>query len=238
MALPKSALNEATALAIAILKAIESTVGGQSGIPGAELQFMCGELIANAATEFAASFPTALSTTPAPAGTFWGDFTACFDQAQFAGTTFVQFETIRILAEAATPVSAAAISVRNFSVRMALVEEARILAATTFASRNQINRYVDLVRENFEAAILVAAGNMDNVAYQALLSLQNAVVNDLSTRALQLPRLINYSTPRRTGALYLSQRIYQDPTRVLEILNENDVIAPNFCPQQLQVLSS
>ena len=98
-------------------------------------------------------------------------------QAQTAGVTFEQFETLRILAEASLPVSNAAIAVKNFSVRMVLVEEARILAAMTFVSRDQIDAFICLMRENFDGAITVAADNMDNVAYQALIALKGAVVN-------------------------------------------------------------
>ena len=237
MAPTKTALVEASTLAISILKAIEGLITGQSGIEGAELQFLCGELIASAQTEFAASLPVTISTTPAPAGTFWGDYTACFDQAQTAGVTFEQFETLRILAEASLPVSDAAIAVKNFSVRMVLVEEARILAAMTFVSRDQIDDFIDQMRENFDGAIIVAADNMDNVAYQALIALKGAVVNDLASRALQLPRLVNYTLARRLPSLYLAQTIYQDASRNDEIVAENEIINPNFCPLQLRVLS-
>lgn len=238
MAASKSAQAEAVSLAITIVKAIQLTIGGQSGTPGAELQFLCGQLIANAAVEFAAAFPaTAETVFPAPTGTFWGDLTACFDQAQTAGATFPQFEAIRILAEAATPVSSAAIAVQNFTVRMCLVEEARILAATTFTSRDQIDGYIDTMRENFDGAIVVAADSVDNVAYRALIALKGAVINDLSTRAIPLPRLVNYTLAQRLPALYLAQRIYQDGSRANEIVTENDVIHPAFCPLQLRVLS-
>jgi prophage DNA circulation protein len=237
MAPTKTALVEATTLAIAVLEQIEGLITGQSGTDGAELQLMCGELVASAEVEFAASIPATISTTPAPAGTFWGDFTACFDQAQVAGVTYDQFETLRIFAEAALPVSDAAIAVQNFSVRMVLVEEARILAAMTFVSRDQIDAFIDQVRENFDGAITVAADNMDNVAYQALIALKGAVVNDLSARAIQLPRLVNFTIAQRLPSLYLAQRIYQDASRNDELVIENDVIHPAFCPMSLRVLS-
>jgi prophage DNA circulation protein len=237
MAPTKTALVEASTLAISILKAIEGLITGQSGTDGAELQFLCGELMASAETEFAASLPITISTTPAPVGTFWGDFTACFDQAQIAGVTFEQFEILRILAEAELPITDAAIAVQNFSVRMVLVEESRILAATTFTSRDQIDGFIDTMRENFDGAILVAADNMDNVAYQALIALRGAVINDLSTRAIPLPRLVNYKLARRLPSLYLAQTIYQDASRNDEIVAFNDIIHPAFAPMQLRVLS-
>lgn len=237
MAPTKTALVEATTLTINILKEIEGLITGQSGTAGAELLLMCGELVADAEVEFAASIPVTISTTPAPAGTFWGDFTACFDQAQTTGVTYDQFETLRIFAEAALPISDAAIAVQNFTVRMVLVEESRILAAMSFTSRDQIDGFIDQARENFDGAITVAADNMDNVAYQALIALKGAVINDLSVRAIPLPRLVNYTIAQRLPSLYLAQRIYQDASRNDEIVIENDIIHPAFCPLSLRVLS-
>jgi prophage DNA circulation protein len=238
VALTKSAASEAGALAVQIAQALSATVAGQSGQAGAELQYLCGQFIVEAADEFAASFPGTIATTVASAGTFCGDFTACFDQAQTAGATFVQFEIIRQLAESAKPQTPAGIAVKNYCVRMALVEEARILAATTFTSRNQIDAYIDQMNESFDCAEVVAADNLDNVAYQALIRLHGAVTNDLSTRAFKLPQLVAVSYNRRLPALYLAQRLYQDASQALSIVQQNDVTHPLFCGTSLQVLSS
>jgi prophage DNA circulation protein len=228
----KSELDEAVGLALQVLTALAGTSARPPGAAGAQLVWVCGLLTANAAAELNVT-PTV--TVPAP---FWADFANCFEQARLAGATYAAMAGVQALAAGFTPISPVAAAVANFAARMALAEEAQILAATTFVSRQQIDGYLDEINAAFDAVETIAADRLDNVAYRALITLHAAVVNDLSSRARPLPRMVTLNFPSRQPSLALAQRIYQDGPRADEISAENSVINPAFCPMQIQALSA
>jgi hypothetical protein len=218
----KTALTEAVGGAQTLLTAVLQTLNGQTGIAGAQFSQSVAALMGNAAAEIAA-----LSNGNTQ---FFTDFGACFDQARLAGGTFVGMDAVRTAALGLSPVGPPAIAIKNFAIRMALAEEGQILAATTFTSRQQIDDYFAQINASFDAAIVVAADNGDNVSYQALITLYAAVSNDLGTRALSLPTLVQYSFATRMPSLWLAQRLYQDPTRAKQLVLENMPIHPLFMP--------
>jgi prophage DNA circulation protein len=120
---------------------------------------------------------------------------------------------------------------------MVLVEQARILAATNFTSRQDVDRYFNAMHASFEQAETVAANNLDNVAYRALVKLHAAVTNDLANRSRPLPKMVTYTTATSKPALYLAQFLYQDPSRYQELIDENKPIRPLFMPRVGQALS-
>lgn len=226
----KSQLNEAVAAALTILTALLETLGGQTGNAGATLAAVIGTLNANAATEIAGISNGNLQ--------FFSDLANCFEQARLAGATFASMDAVRTAAENLTPTGTPALAIKNFAVRMALAEEGQILAATTFTSRQQIDNYFDQLNVSFGAAIRVAADNLDNVAYTALIALRAAISNDLGSRAQTLPALVNYSFPTRMPSLWLAQRLYQDPTRAKQLVQENSPVHPLFMPPSGVALSA
>lgn len=227
----RSELDEALGFALQVLAALAGTSAKPPGAAGAQLVWLCGQLTVNAAIELNVT-PTV--TTPAP---FWADLVNCFEQARLAGATLAAMEAVRVLAAGFAPVTPAAVAVANFATRMALAEEAQILAATTFASRQQIDGYLDQINSAFDAAELIAADSRDNVSYRALITLHAAVVNDLSSRARPLPRMVTLKFPIRQPSLALAQRIYQDGSRADELMQENDVVHPAFMPMKIVALS-
>jgi len=223
----KQPLTEASGLAQQVLAALPLILPGPTSVAGAQLDWMCGYLSVNAANQ--------LNIEPSP---FFANFTACFDQAFIAGATYAQIDTARVLAMGFAPVSTAAIAVANFAVRMALIEQSRILAAMTFTNREQIDTYIDQINSSFHTAIETAADNMDNVTYTALVALRGAVVNDLSTRALPLPQIVTFTLQRRLPALTLAQRLYQDPSQTAALIAMNaGAVHPLFMPQTVLGLS-
>jgi prophage DNA circulation protein len=228
--LNNTSLNEAVTATQQILNAsLRSVATGNGGTPAAEAGQAISALTGNASTEIAALSNGDLQ--------FFIDLANCFELARFAGATFVGMELVRTAAAGLTPVNAPAIAVQNFAVRMALAEEGQILAATTFTSRQQIDNFFDQLNVSFEAAILTAADNFDNVAYQALISLQGAISTDIGTRALTLPTIVSYSFATRMPSLWLAQRIYQDPTRAKQLVQLNGPIHPAFMPASGLALS-
>lgn len=218
----KTELNEAVATTQTLLTALLQTLAGQTGTAGATFAAAVGALNANAAIEIAA-----LNNGNTQ---FFSDFANCFEQARLAGATFASIDAVRAAAEAMTPIYPPAVAIKNFAVRMALAEEGQILAATTFSSRQQIDNYFDQINVSFACAIVVAADNQDNVAYQTLIALQAAISNDLGTRSQSLPTLVTYQFATRAPSLWLAQRLYQDPTRAKQLVQENSPIHPLFMP--------
>jgi prophage DNA circulation protein len=220
-------LKEAIAATAQIITALLATIQGPTGLAGAQMVYACGELSANGAQELAAG-----------GGQFWSDLSNCFEAARTAGATFTTMEAVRLVAVAKTPIGLPAIAVKNFAIRLALAEEVQILAGATFTSRQQIDNYFDQINASFDAAILIAADNMDGVSYAALITMQGEVCNDLSTRAFPLPQITIYSYPVRMPSLWIAQRLYQDPSRNDELILENSVIHPLFMPTTGEALSA
>jgi hypothetical protein len=220
----KAVYNEAVTITGQIAVLLTNTLHGQVGAAGAELQTLCGALIVNAGLEIVA-------------GTLGDDLLNCFEQARVAGAAFADFENIRIWASNQTPEGIPAIAIVNAAIRLALTEESEVLAAITFTSRQDINNYLVLMNASFDAAELYAADSLDNVAYQAIIACHGAVNADLNTRARPLPRMVTYNFAKRMPSLWLAQRLYADGSRSDELVAENSVINPNFCPQSGMCLS-
>jgi prophage DNA circulation protein len=223
----KLILDEAIGIMNLVLNDLLNTLNGQIGTVAEQTRYLCGALTADGASELNAGGPQ-----------FWTDFANCFEAARQAGATFQTMDVVRSDAEAQSPTGYAGVEVRNFAVRMALVEQSRILAATTFTNRQDIDNYFNQINASFDAAELVAADNQDNVAYQALINLHAAVSNDLATRSRPLPRMVTYTFPNSMPSLYIAQRIYADPSRNDEIVAENQPIHPLFMSQTISVLSN
>ena len=219
--------NEAVAVVTVILKAVQGTLAGQSGETGAKTNLLCGQLITNGSTELQAGGMQ-----------FWTDLRDCFEAAQQAGATFAGMGKVLTTIQAQAPVSRVAKAVVNFSTRMTLMEQARILAATTFTSRQQIDTFFAEIDASFQAAELVAADNFDNVAYVALINVHAAVSNDLANRAFALPVMVSYSFSDSMPSLWLAQRLYQDASRGDELIAENRPIHPLFMPLSGKALAS
>ena len=213
-----------------MLLALLGTIGGTSTTPTTvTLSQLCGELQTNAADE--------LNTVPEGNLQFWIDLTSCFDAVFLNNASFQVIEAVRVSTDALTPTGLPAIAVKNYSMRMCLVEQARVLAATDFTSRQDIDRYFNIITASFNEAIEVAAGNLDNVAYVALISLFAAVSDDLETRARPLPKMVTYKYPMQRSSLWIAQNLYQDPSRSAELIAENKPIHPLFMPHTGRALS-
>lgn len=217
-------LDEAVAILATMLTAILGTLSGAVGRDGASLRYAVGDLQATA--------PTLLRTASLGA-----PLLNCFDLAFQAGATLVEMETVRAAMTAVSPIGLAGIAVANAGIRMALVEESKILAATTFTSSQDVFAAVWQMNSAFESAEEFAADNRDPANYQALISLHAAVTQDLTTRAMSLPQLITYSMARIMTSHALANRLYGDASRCDELRAENKVIHPAFMPLSGTALS-
>jgi prophage DNA circulation protein len=222
--------DEGTEFALQTLMALQSSVTG-SGMQQAQLNYLCGVCAAAANANLDVE-PDELADSA-----FWAQFTACFEQARLAGATYESMDVVRALVMAFVPTTWVGVAVTNFAVRLALSEQAQILAAITFTSRQQIDNYLNLIDANFSIAIDNAADNGDVGVYQALIALEAAVVYNLSTEAAPLPQIVQINLARSMPALTIAQRLYQDPTQAGALIAMNSVANPVFMPPSLTVLS-
>ncbi len=90
----------------------------------------------------------------------------------------------------------------------------------------------------FQAESEIAADADDAETYVALQSLQSAVVIDLTTRGLQVGQTVTVTRAMPLPALFLAYQLYQDTSRVTELVARVDPIHPAFMPTSFEALSS
>jgi prophage DNA circulation protein len=219
-------LDEAMTVMGIALDGLLATITGPAGTSGAQTRYLCGWTRANGR-----------SLLGAGGFSFWTVLAACFEIATQGGATFETMDKVRETAEALSPSLPAAIAARNFTVRMSLAQEARILAATEFKSRQDVDRYFDRINASFDRAELLAADNLDNVSYTLLVKIHAAVSNDLANRARPLPRMVTVTLPQSKPSLNIAQRLYGDANRNAELIDENKPIHPLFMQRTIEALS-
>jgi len=217
-------------VAVAALKAVLDALLA-SGVDaasqdGAALRQLCGALSADAVGQV-------------QAGTFGPPLGACFAAATAAGATFAGMDQVRQEAQAVTASDLPVQRVAQTAVRLALAEIARILATTTFTSRQDIDAALARVNAAFIPAEDFAAAQFNNVVWRALLASHGDVVRDLTARARPLPRIVTYSFGTRMPLLTLANRLFGDAGRADELLAENrDTVHPLFMPGSGRTLSA
>ena len=210
-------LDEAGAVLATMMKALSGTLVGASGLAAANLYYAIGDLLANGDMLLQSS---ALGTPLA----------AAFALSVTAGATVPDMELVRLAMTAQTPMTGAAIAVTNAGIQFALAAEVQILAATTFASTQDVDAALTLINDAFDPAEEYAADNHDPTVFQALIGAHAACVQDLTVRARPLPKLVTYTTPRPLTSHALAYRLFGDASRCDQLRNENRVIHPAFMP--------
>jgi prophage DNA circulation protein len=161
----------------------------------------------------------------------------CLDLARQSAATLVTMDRVRKAALAETPVSLPAVQTVLAIVRLTLACEAQMIAAMTFISRDQVDAIALSMNAAFDQTVEIAADDMDAGTYQVLIHLQGDVVQHLADRGRLLPRIINYSYQAVMPVLRMAQYAYADPSRYQELIDENQIVHPGFCPRQGQMLS-
>ncbi len=129
--------------------------------------------------------------------------------------------------------------VAQTAARFALVEMARIVAATTFTSRQDVDATLARVNAAFAPAEDFAAAQFNAVVWRALVASHADVVRDLKARARPLPRIVSYAFGTRMPLLTLANRLFGDASRAEQLLAENcDTVHPLFMPPTGRTLSA
>ena len=122
-------------------------------------------------------------------------------------------------------------------VRLTLAAEARIIAAMTFRSRDDVDALAKVVNEAFSQTELVAADDLNADVYMALLRLHGDITQHLADSGRVLPRVISYKYQMVMPSLRMAQLAYADPTRSSDLEYENAVVHPAFMPLSGRMLA-
>ena len=162
----------------------------------------------------------------------------CFTLVQQAGTTQPQLEQVRGAVEAETPLTLGGVLVQNCGIYLCLATEAQIIAGMTFVSRQDVDAIKLTLRQPFAAAEETAADAMDQASFAGLIALDASITNFLVTTARPLPRMIGYQFGTPLPSLVIAYRLYQDASRADQVVAENKVVHPAFCPATGLALST
>jgi prophage DNA circulation protein len=169
--------------------------------------------------------------------TFAFAFAVCLDLARLCKATLVTMDRVRKSVLTETPVSFSAEQMVLAIVRLTLATEARIIAYMPFRSRQEADAVAEAVNRIFTQTTEIAADDLDQGTYMALINLHGAITVHLAERGRVLPRVIPYSYQMVMPALRMAQRAYGEASRYQELIEENDVIHPAFMPRDGQMLA-
>jgi hypothetical protein len=219
--------QETVAVLTTVTNALSATLNGQRGLQQWPARAALGALIASA--------PFAI-----PNGQVGTPLGNCFDLCRQAGATRMGMDgVIQAVLEIGTITAIPAAAVALGAVYFALVQESKIVAATTFTSREDVDAMMVTMNNAFESPEEFAADAVqDPSIYQAVVGAHAALMQYLVAEARPLPRIVDYSFAKRMPTLVLAQRLYQDPSRAAELRDENKVVHPLFAPAAGRCLST
>jgi prophage DNA circulation protein len=210
----KTDAEEAAVIAQTVLAAILSVTATQ-GRTGADLRSAIGDFNANA-------LPLIQYDQSGP------PLAAIFDLARKAGVSQAQLASVRIIAAGETPKTLGAILMRDSLINFSLATEGRILADTTFASREAVDAMREQMNAAFDPMIEIAADDMDSLTYQALIGLLAGITEHLIAAGRPLPVMLNFQFAAPGPTLVFAYRLYDDAGRADELREENHVVHPAF----------
>src|SRR5262249_44660539 len=91
--------------------------------------------------------------------------------------------------------------------------------------------------ERFELAMEGLALPDAYPLYVALQALRGAVVAYLTQLIVDLAPVVTVTASQSMPALWWAWRLYQDPTRVIDLVQRNDVRHPSFMPETFEALA-
>lgn len=171
------------------------------------------------------------------AATIGTDLQTCFDAALAAGATLTNMDNVRIAMLNETPRYYIGAAVASTAIVFTLVEQTRMITAMTFVSRADASMVMDKMIEIFDTAKLAMSNMMTGLNYEYTVALCASLIQHLAASERQLPRIVDYTLPVNLPSLTIANFLYADATRSDEIINENKVVHPAFCPRSIVALS-
>jgi prophage DNA circulation protein len=105
---------------------------------------------------------------------------------------------------------------------MSVAEICRVIVQFQFGSFDEAIAMRDLLA-NYLDDLAEEGGDL---VYRAMIDLRSAITKHLTEAAEDLPRIIDYVPPKTTTALSLSQRLYGDSRRDIDIITRNNLRNP------------
>lgn len=118
----------------------------------------------------------------------------------------------------------------------ALMSYAEAIARTTLSDRPSAITLRANVAEYFESE-LVVVNAADIALAKAIMSLRDSVIDYLSRAVLDLAPVITVEANLVLPSLFWAFKLYQDPTRALEIAARNQLPHPSFVPTEFEALA-
>ncbi len=114
-----------------------------------------------------------------------------------------------------------------------IVQQGAVASACLMSSQLEYDSLDDAVALRDELLDVIEAQInelMSEPLYAAFADLRAAVVTDLRTRGMQLPRLVSHTPLTTLPALVVAHQLYGDATREAEIVARNKIEHPGFVP--------
>lgn len=204
---------------------LSRAISSQTGVGGSDLRRQIGRVRAD--------YPTFLRE-----GEFGDQLLECFTLAYDASVKLQSLAYVHSKLFEEAPVGDIAASIVRAAIMFCLSTEARMIAAIEFKSRDDVDRMMAVARQAFDAARDLTAEADDPECYKQLTQLAGALTNHLYSTALPLPRLVKFTLGKPFPALYVSNRIYYKADRWEEIVDQNRIVNPVFCPREFNGLSN
>lgn len=162
----------------------------------------------------------------------------CFTKALEANASFTSLDRVRQQLANETPVGDIAKTIVIGAIIFCLSTECRLIKTIEFVSRDDVDAMMQQTKIAFDSAKEMAADLSETAPYKTLLSLAASSTRYLMATARPLPRMISFTLGATLPALTLSNRLYYDASRWDELVQENKIIHPLFCPRVLRGLSA
>jgi len=169
-------------------------------------------------------------------GSFGRRLVQCYRLATEAGITVVWMDNVLKQLMKEHPKTLPAVLVVQASILFALAQDGRIIRRTVFISRTDVEAMLVKIKNWFDVAKELASEQRDNPIYNQIVALGGAITRYLADTARPLPRMLTYQFDP-SPALKISWSIYYEDDHSEEIIAENKVVHPAFCPLNIRALS-
>jgi hypothetical protein len=169
-------------------------------------------------------------------GSFGRRLVQCYRLATEAGISVNWMDNVLKQLMSEKPKTLPAVLVVQASILFALAQDGRIIRRTEFVSRTDVDNMLVKMKNWFDVAKMLASEQRDNPIYNQIVALGGAITRYLADTARPLPRMLTY-TFEPSPALKVAWSIYYEDDHSEDIIAENKVVHPAFCPINLRALS-
>jgi prophage DNA circulation protein len=161
-----------------------------------------------------------------------------FELARLTGISLASFFVVHDAASMESPKTVGAAIVKNAMIQFSLAVECHIIALMVFVSRDDVDQTKNKMNDEFAPVEEIAADDMAQMTYQALIGLHAALSFYFVETARPLPRMLNYQFFESLPTLVMAYKLYSDASRGDELRMENKNVHPAFMQMTGRALSN